>query len=109
MGHGIRASDTLRVLAVIVLCFLIFATGALGAEGGRKPTTAVVNTKTKININAAAIKELTTLPGIGPAKAKAKAKAVIGNRPYRRIDDIVSVRGIARKIFEKRRDRIDVE
>lgn len=105
MGHGIRASDTLRVLAVIVLCFLIFATGALGAEGGRKPTTAVVNTETKININAAAIKELTTLPGIGPAKAK----AIIDNRPYRRIDDIVSVRGIGRKTFEKIRDRIDVE
>lgn len=61
----------------------------------------------KININTASIKELTTLSGIG----EAKAKSIIEYRTktlFKKIDDILNVKGIGKAIFEKIKDSISI-
>ncbi|MFO7570691.1 MAG: helix-hairpin-helix domain-containing protein [Smithellaceae bacterium] len=60
--------------------------------------------RTKININKADGAALQKLPGIG----RAKAEAIIAGRPYARIEDIMKVKGIKQKTFERLQDQIDV-
>jgi competence protein ComEA len=58
-----------------------------------------------ININTASIEQLTTLPGIGPAKAT----AIVENRPYASVDDLDRVSGIGSKTIEQLRDLITTQ
>jgi len=62
----------------------------------------------KININTASEQELDTLPGIGPAKAKAIAdyRKKYGNFKTKR--DIIKVKGIGEKTYEKLKDKIEI-
>jgi competence ComEA-like helix-hairpin-helix protein len=59
----------------------------------------------KVNINTAELKVLIALPGIGPYRAR----AVVANRPFARLEDIMKVNGIKKKEFAKIRNLIIVK
>lgn len=63
----------------------------------------------KININTADETQLTTLPGIGPAKAK----AIISHREeqgtFQTVNGLKEVSGIGDKTFEQLKDLIDIK
>lgn len=59
----------------------------------------------KVNLNTASQKELEKLPGIGPKKAQ----AIIAGRPYKSIKDLMKVKGIKKRTFEKLKDYLTVE
>lgn len=58
----------------------------------------------KVNINNASKEKIEALPGIGPAKAQ----AIIDGRPYNAPEDIMKVKGIKQKTFDKIKDQITV-
>ena len=58
----------------------------------------------RININTATKQEIDALPGIGPVKAQ----AIIDGRPYDKPEDIMKVKGIKQKTFDKIKDNITV-
>lgn len=58
----------------------------------------------RVNLNTATQKELEKIPGIGPRKAK----AIIKGRPYKKPEDIMKVRGIRKKAYNKIKDMITV-
>jgi competence protein ComEA len=62
----------------------------------------------KVNINTASAEELTALPGIGPSYAQRIVEHREKNGPFKRLEDLLSVRGIGDKTFERIRDRITV-
>lgn len=49
-----------------------------------------------ININAASAEELTKLPGVGPAMAKAIVRHREKHGPFRRVEELLIIRGISR-------------
>jgi len=68
----------------------------------------VVAGKGKININTASQKELITLAGVG----KKVADRIIEYRkdkPFKKIEDLMNVKGIGKKKFEKNKDLITVK
>ena len=61
----------------------------------------------KVDINNASIKELITLRGIGITKAK----SIIEYRKkhkFKKVEDIINVKGIGKKTFEKIKNKIIV-
>jgi competence protein ComEA len=74
-------------------------------------TEKVEKTKSKlaagqhVNINTATKEELDALPGIGPKKAQ----AIIDGRPYNAPEDIMKVKGIKQKTYDKIKDLITVK
>jgi len=62
----------------------------------------------EVNINTASAEELTTLPGIGPSYAQRIVEHREKNGPFKKPEDLLSVRGIGDKTFERIRDRITV-
>jgi competence protein ComEA len=75
-------------------------------SSGAKPATAAAKPATgqKVDINTASKEALEALPEIGPVKAQ----AIINNRPYKQIDDIMKVKGIKEGTFGKIKDLITV-
>ena len=68
---------------------------------------SAASTEGVINIQTASAEELQRLPGIGPSKAE----AIIAQRtraPFRRIEDILRVRGIGRATFRRLRPHLSV-
>ena len=59
----------------------------------------------KININTATREQLMTLNGIGVVLAD----RIIAGQPYRRVNDLLKVKGIGEKTLEKIRDKIVVK
>ena len=91
-------------LAALAAVWVLFGTAlvATPAAAGDGAPAGVVN------INDASLAQLQLLPGIGLAKAK----AIVEYRSRQRFgsaDDLVKVRGIGKKLFEKIRSRVVVE
>lgn len=63
----------------------------------------------KVNINSAGVDELSELPGIGPAYAQRIVDYRKEYGPFKTIEDLLNVRGIGDRTFEKIRDRITVK
>jgi competence protein ComEA len=70
---------------------------------------SLVADMSKVNINNATLEELTSLNGIGDkvaAKIIAFRKA---NGPFQKPEDLMMVKGIGQKLFDKNKDRIVVK
>ena len=91
-----------RLVHVLVLAaaLAVGATSTAFAEGGRgKPKATLVGTA---NINQASEEALELLPGIGPAMAHRIAE-YRAKHPFKKVDDLVKVKGIGKKKMAKLR------
>lgn len=88
------------VASAILAAFL--AAAASAAAGESEGSGAVVN------INTATATELSLLPGVGPSKAQAIIK-YRGSHKFRKVEDILRVKGIGRKSFKAMRPYLTVE
>lgn len=95
----------LTLLMVLTLVFL-FAGGAWAKSDAKKKETAAPKVETtKININKATAEELAQLDGIGPQKAKAIVAYRKANGDFKKIEDLMNVKGIGEATFEKNKDK----
>jgi competence protein ComEA len=62
-----------------------------------------------VNINTASASELETLPGIGPTLAQRIIDYRQANGPFRKLEDIVKVKGIGEHTFDGLRNLITIE
>jgi competence protein ComEA len=68
-----------------------------GADEPAKAAAAVA----PVNLNTATVEQLLTLPGIGPSKAQSivETRQKIGG--FKKLEDLLRVKGIGRKTFRK--------
>ena len=93
-----------RITALLALILL----AAAAAPPATAATPQAPPSAEKVNINSASADQLTGLPGIGPSYAQRIVEYREKNGPFKRVEDILNVRGIGEKTFERIRDRITI-
>jgi competence protein ComEA len=75
----------------------------LAQRANRGPEVRVAAPSGVVNLNTATAAELTRLPGVGPQKARAILALRERMQRFRRVEDILRVRGIGRTTFRRLR------
>lgn len=73
-----------------------------GPGWGRMSPDALAALEQPVDVNAADLEELQSLPGVGPAIAR----RIVAARPHRRPEDLVRVRGIGPTKLRRMRHRL---
>ena len=92
-----RESTHAAFRRLLALGFILSLTLALPGQTWAKAAT------TPVNVNTADASQLQSLPGIGPSKASAIISYRSANGPFKRVDDLVRVKGIGPKTLAKLR------
>lgn len=88
----------ITTLAVACLVALSVASPILAQDQGGKPSTTKA-APAPVNINTANAAELESLPGIGAATAARIIEYRQKNGAFKKIEDLMNVRGIGEKTF----------
>jgi len=88
---------------------LVFITSPLLAQRATKPpVTATAVSMEVVNLNSATAAQIASLPGIGPKTADLVVQYRQKNGPFKKIEEIMNVRGVGEKSFLKIKDRLSV-
>jgi competence protein ComEA len=83
----------------LLFCFLALP----AAAQTKKPPPAK-----PLDLNSATLEQLQTLPTIGPATAKAIVRFREKSGPFRRVEDLLAIRGFTKRRLEKIRPYVTV-
>jgi competence protein ComEA len=104
------AIDRITTLAALGALLTIPAPGAL-AQSAAKPAAAPASAAqakpaaaapaVSVELNSATLQDLTQLPGVGPSRAQAILDLRTRMGGFKKVEDIMRVKGIGRKTFRK--------
>ena len=80
-------------LALLLLVLLVALLGLADKQPPAKP----------LDLNTATIEQLEQLPGVGPRTAQEIVKFRERSGPFRRVEDLLAIRGITKRKLEKLR------
>jgi len=87
---------------VLILCIAVVMVMAFSVPSWAGETV-------KVNLNKATVAELVQLKGIGQKYAERIVEFREKNGPFTKTEDLMNVKGIGLKIWEKNKDLITVE
>ena len=99
----------MRILMVVLL-ILGLGIPAEAGQGGPRPATAAAKASASgpLNLNTATVSQLETLPGIGKSTAERILEYREKSGGFRKIEDLMNVRGIGEKSFLKLKPLVTV-
>lgn len=110
--HSLSRSRWLRATLAafgVAAALATLAPADASAQRGRRAAAAQTADGARlVNIQTASPEQLQLLPGVGPSKAQAIV-AQRERRAFRRVEDILRVRGIGRATFRRLRPMITVD
>ena len=101
----------IRMMTAIVLVVGLVAAAVSAQEAGRpatKASAATASAGAPINLNTATVAQLETLPGIGKSTAERILEYRQKNGSFKKVEDLMNVRGIGEKSFLKMKALITV-
>ncbi len=100
---GKKRSTWARVHVLLAVLGLLNAAPAVWAAEGEPGLAGVVN------VNTATVEELQLLPGVGEVRAKAIVEARKARGGFKRVDDLLGVKGIGDAGLERLRPYVAVQ
>jgi competence protein ComEA len=94
----------MRIASVLAICSTVLFTSAVVSASQQSPAATAPNaasSKAAINLNAATVDQLETLPGIGRKTAERIIEHRSKSGGFKRIEDLMNVKGIGEKSFLK--------
>jgi competence protein ComEA len=91
-----------------VLAILLLGHAALVAQSAPAPAAASKAAGSVVNLNTATVDQLDGLPGIGPAMAARIVEYRQKNGGFKKLEDLMNIRGIGEKNFLKLKPLISV-
>jgi len=109
-----KAKQLMIVSSALIALFLVVGSTAVPAANtsqtsGEGNGTLVAAGDQKVNINTADVTTLTTLKGVGPQLAERIAAFRKNNGPFAKAEDLMQVKGVGEKIFERNKEIIAVK
>ena len=98
---------TITIMVLMTLLITNPAIAEVKKEGANK-SNEIVASMEKININKADAKTLTNLKGVGKDRAGKIIEYREKNGPFEKIEDLMKVKGIGKKIFEQNKNILSV-
>ena len=96
------------VLSLVAATALVAATGATARAQTKAPAAAKPAATAVVNINTASATEIATLPGIGLKTAARIIEYRQKNGPFKKVEELMNVRGIGEKNFLKLKPQLAV-
>ena len=94
------------VLGAVLVCFHVAQPSTAAAGQAAKP--AMTKSADPVNLNTATSAQIADLPGIGTKTADLVVQYRVKNGPFKKIEEIMNVRGIGEKSFLRIKDRLTV-
>ena len=108
LDNLIRLRWVRTALAAFGLAAALATAMPAGVEAQRSSASEAAQPDGVVNIQTATVDQLRLLPGIGPSKAE----AIVSHRErraFRRVEDLMRVRGIGRATFRRLRSMLTVD
>ena len=97
---------------VAVAASLVLLCAIVALSGGVATAASAVDAKPSgngpVNLNTAGTDQLTAIPGIGEAMARRIVEWRDEHGPFRRVEDLMKVKGIGEKSLEKMRPHVTI-
>jgi competence protein ComEA len=103
-----RRDGTRNWVAILALTAALVAAAPIPVGAAPPPEQGSGATAARININTAGVDELMSLPGIGKAYAERILEYRQKNGPFKKPEDLLNVRGVGEKTYERIKERITV-
>jgi competence protein ComEA len=108
IGSMRRRKGALASLALVAMALAVVVGPALAIEQDDAETAKNAPSR-QIDINKATAVELTEIPGVGTVIAERIVDFRDKQGPFRRVEDLLKIRGIGEKSFQKIRPHVKVE
>ena len=96
------------VIAVLVALGLSVATVSAQGNSQRASASSAASASAPINLNTATAAQLETLPGIGKSTAERILEYRQKNGSFKKVEDLMNVRGVGEKSFLKLKPLVTV-